>query len=477
MIRTSLLAALLLGAAAAPALAFPIAPVTAKFETQAVQLPITGIDNGDIEDSDADDPAIWVHPTDKKLSRVYGTAKNGGLRIYDLQANGIADIDVDSRDAAPGRQRSRFNNVDVQYGFNLNGERVDLVVATDRGQDKLKVWKINPADGSLTDITRDLPQALFGTDIPLSEQSTGYGLALYRDKAADKLYAIVTQRNEPVVAQFELIAGADGKVSSSLVQKWTFPDTHKGQDLRFEDDSDPRTEWGPQFEGLTVDQRTGKVYAGQESVGVWTIDLKTGVASDAPLIETRGSGDPDTATYGPFFNADSPVSRDIEGLTIYYRAGGEGYLLASSQGAAHGDEATYVDPTGVDDTYAVFNLSDLAYLGSFQVVAGNGIDGGQESDGGDVIGLGLPGFSRGLFIQQDGYNGVNPDGTEDLFGDPSNNNFKFVRWDRIALAGDFNLEIDPRAWDPRAQAAVPAPAALALFGLGALALGRRRRRG
>jgi len=31
-----------------------------------------------------DDPAIWVHPTDSSKSIVIVTAKEGGLRVYDL---------------------------------------------------------------------------------------------------------------------------------------------------------------------------------------------------------------------------------------------------------------------------------------------------------------------------------------------------------------------------------------------------------
>src|SRR5688572_22315589 len=35
----------------------------------------------------ADDPAIWVHPTDRDLSVVIGTDKESGLAVYDLAGN------------------------------------------------------------------------------------------------------------------------------------------------------------------------------------------------------------------------------------------------------------------------------------------------------------------------------------------------------------------------------------------------------
>src|SRR6187401_2100475 len=35
-------------------------------------------------DDEADDPAIWINRADRARSRVTCTAKNGGLRVYDL---------------------------------------------------------------------------------------------------------------------------------------------------------------------------------------------------------------------------------------------------------------------------------------------------------------------------------------------------------------------------------------------------------
>ena len=54
---------------------------------------------------------------------------------------------------------------------------------------------------------------------------------------------------------------------------------HDGQDLRVENEDDPLRDWSPQFEGLVVDQRSGVLFAGQEDVGIWRIDLKNGVAA------------------------------------------------------------------------------------------------------------------------------------------------------------------------------------------------------
>ena len=58
----------------------------------------------------ADDPAIWVHPTDPSLSTIIGTDKLGGLAVYDLGGKQLFYY----ADSSP-------NNVDVRYKFPLAG--------------------------------------------------------------------------------------------------------------------------------------------------------------------------------------------------------------------------------------------------------------------------------------------------------------------------------------------------------------------
>ena len=111
--------------------------------------------------------------------------------------------------------------------------------------------------------------------------------------------------------------------------------------------------------------------------------------------------------------AGNPALKDdIEGIGLYAKADGTGYLVASSQG---------------NDSYAVFRREgDNAYVGSFRVGAdmAAGIDGVSETDGLDVTSLAGSGFPDGLMVAQDGRN-VSP---------PENQNFKLVSWTRIAEA-------------------------------------------
>jgi 3-phytase len=89
--------------------------------------------------SDADDPAIWVAPTDVGRSLILATDKverRGGLYVFGLDGKlrqVITPLD-------------RPNNVDVEYGLALGDRRVDIAVLTERKQHRLRVFEI-PADG------------------------------------------------------------------------------------------------------------------------------------------------------------------------------------------------------------------------------------------------------------------------------------------------------------------------------------------
>ena len=394
--------------------------------------------------NDMDDPAIWIHPRRPAASLVVAAVKRGGIRVYDLEGKTVQSLAPDAD--AQGKPANRFNNVDVQYDFPLRGRGVDIAVASDRIRDRLRVWRID-ADASqpLVDITAPEMPRLFETypdpadpgraslRNPDDGKRTAYGLALYRDRDAGKYFVLVTQAGEAVVAKWELVPTADGRVSARFVRLWRFPYVYRGQDLTRQDKADPARSFSPQFEGLVVDQQTGIAYAGQEDVGIWRIHLKAGEdrAESAPFVETRA------------FDPRSPIARDVEGLTIYYRDGGEGYVLASSQGNAHGKSPTPIP--GVDDTFAVFDRkAPNGYLGSFRIEANTArrIDGVQECDGADVTSVSLPGFPGGLFVTQDGYN-------DDAFhAATSNTNLKFTPWSSIAGGFPGGLKMDS-SYDPR----------------------------
>lgn len=419
--------------------AFATEPVPVRPSLETPNLP-----DNDFE-SDGDDPAIWVHPDRPRRSIVVTAVKDGGLRVYDLAGKLVQTIDPVSTPAGDGR----INNVDIAYGLKLpQGGRIDVAVASDRALDVIRIYRIDgDAAKPLSEISANPNQRAFPQrpkidgsgleDNPVEDQNTAYGLALWHDRDDGHLLAAVTQRGKARLGLFRLRARFDGKVAVDFLRDFRFPLFHNDQDLRVENEDDPLPDWSPQFEGLVVDQRSGVLYAGQEDVGIWRVDLKNGKADAKPFYETRGS------RRSTFFEPKSRISRDVEGLCIYYGPGLTRYLIASSQGNAHGNAPTPDAP--FDDSFVVFTLRPAMpqLLGSFRVRKSGPIDAVQESDGADVISTGLPGFAQGLFVTQDGYN------DDFLTGDPEASNFKYVPWERIARSFDPPLVITPGAWNPR----------------------------
>lgn len=352
---------------------------------------------------DADDPAIYVHPTDAAKSLVIGTLKDGGLSVYDLNGQVTQTI-------SPGEPGDvRFNNVDLVYGFNLGEQNVDLAVASDRENDTLAIFKIDPITRQLTDVTDDnITASIFGVD---DGEQTAYGLATYTSPVSDKSYAFVSQREGNKVAQLELVDDGSGQVSANLVRSLSVPIPTGGE---LED---------AQVEGMVADRELGYLYVGQEKGGIFKFSAEPSGGDAGNLIEAVK---PD----------GSNLEADVEGLTIYYAADGKGYLLASSQG---------------DSTYAAFTREgNNDYLGNFAIGKSGSVDGVEESDGADVINVPLGSqFPSGLLVAQDGSNEpavvVNEDGEVENVS----SNFKFVPWENVANGFPNPLAIDTTSFNPR----------------------------
>lgn len=152
---------------------------------------------------------------------------------------------------------------------------------------------------------------------------------------------------------------------------------------------------GSQPEGCVADDISQTLYIGEEEVGVWMLNA----APDAPAVlkpvDMVGNG---------------ALVADVEGLTLY-RSAVKTLLVVSSQG---------------DNSFAVYDTATLEHLFSFHVAGDSEIDGASETDGLAATAASLPGFPEGLLVVQDGYN-LKPQ---------ENQNFKFVSWKDVRLAGD-----------------------------------------
>ncbi len=226
----------------------------------------------------ADDPAIWVHPTDPSLSVIIGTDKTatGGLGVYDLaghQLHFYAD--------------GRYNNVDVRYGFHLGNATVDIVGTTNRVDKRIDFYKIDPATRALSRI---------GSVPTTSAIVTPRGFAFYKSPTSGKFYAFVSDSGK--TDQYEL-SGASGSVTGSVVRQWTLPNP---------------------TEGLVADDELQRVYLAEENIGgIWRYGAE-------PTASTAGTKIASTTETG------GTIVQDVKGLAMYIATGGAGYLLAISQG-------------------------------------------------------------------------------------------------------------------------------------------------
>jgi 3-phytase len=308
--------------AAAAASAASLEAVSATIETEPVP------HGGDA----ADDPAIWINPSDPAKSTIIGTDKMGGLAVYDLSGKQIQYL--------PDGQ---MDNVDLRDGFKLGGQSVTIVTASNRKDNSIAIYKVNPQSRMLENVAaRSIKHG-----IPV------YGMCMYRSAKTGKIYYFGNSKTG-AVEQWELFENG-GKV-----------DAKKVRSLKL----------GSTVEGCVADDELGHFYISEEAVGIW----KFGAEPDA------GDGRAQVGKVG-----DGNLFADVEGLTIAYGKDGSGYLLVSSQG---------------NHSYVVYRRDgNNEFVKKFRIADGGGVDGAEETDGIDVTTANLgSAFPNGVFVVQDGFN-------------------------------------------------------------------------
>lgn len=356
-----------------------------------------------VEGPDSDDPAVWANPLDGGQSIVITTAKNGGLRSFDLAGQELQRIDPAG---------IRFNNVDMLYNVSIDGKLVDLAIASDRENDTLAIFQIDPATRLLTDITAstlsDEAFSIFGVD---DGEATAYGLASYTSPVDGAHYVFVTQADGALLAQLRIEDAGGGKAGATLVRTLALPVAPGDDPADY------------QAEGITIDRETG--------IGYLTVEGELGLIA----FEAEPTG-------SPFFDLVAPIdfeafTPDLEGVSIMYSRRGNGAIVVSSQG---------------DSSFAVFDRKTWEFKGSFAIGDGRRADGVEESDGLEIYSGALgDAFPRGLLIAHDGSNDPaavfatpdDPDGEVQNF----NTNFKYV--DLRDMARAVGIQFGDRGFDPR----------------------------
>jgi 3-phytase len=280
----------------------------------------------------ADDPAIWVHPEDPARSVVLATDKEAGLGVYDLAGVRFQFV-----------TDGKLNNVDVRYGFLLDGKRVDLVAASNRTDQTIAVYVIDPSTRRLSKV--DARPIRVGIE-------RAYGFALYRSRISGEYYAFVND-GAGATEQWRLFDNGEGRVDAERVRTLAHASG---------------------VEGMVADDRHGVVFIGEEDHGIWKFPAEPDADDEPVLIDRMGE--------------HGHLTADVEGLALYHTADGGGYLIASSQGS---DSFVVYDRTGDND-----------YRCTFTIAATGSIDAVSHTDGVAVSGAALgPTFAYGLFVAQD----------------------------------------------------------------------------
>lgn len=196
-----------------------------------------------------------------------------------------------------------------------------------------------------------------------------YGLCSYKSPIDNEHYVFINDES----GKFEQyqISAQNGLLSGKLVREFAVP---------------------TQPEGCVADAKTKTLYLGEEGTGIW-----------------RTSAEPNGGELELVIKIDKQVLfDDVEGLSIYHGVDKD-YLVASSQG---------------NNSYVLYDLSDLSLAGNFKVTANYqaNVDGASETDGLAVSSFNFGGaFSEGLLVVQDGRN-VMPSQPQ---------NFKLISWNDI----------------------------------------------
>jgi 3-phytase len=289
---------------------------------------------------DSDDPAIWIHPTDPAKSLILGTDKGGGLYTFDLSGKILPDRTKTGL--------ARPNNVDIEQGVILDGQRLDVAIVTERDGGRVRMYRLPQVaeiDGG--------GFAVFAGDSNKWRKPMGVGL--YHRPSDGALFAIVSRKTGPAdgyLWQYRITGNGNGGVRFEKVRQFGAFSGGKGE-----------------IEAIAVDDESGYVYYSDEWGGV----RKYAADPDAP------DANKPLAVLGA-----TGFKEDREGISIYKTGPRTGYILVSDQQAnifrVYPREGTATGPHDQPEI-AVIPVSTL------------------ESDGSEVTSTPLgPSFPRGLFV-------------------------------------------------------------------------------
>lgn len=297
----------------------------------------------------ADDPCIWVDAADPARSLVIGADKKGGLGVYDLAGRELQYL-----------ARPRLNNVDLRHGFPFPDGHGALVAGSNKELDVIDLFRVDPATRTVALVA----------EVPLPAGRSADGLCLYRSARTGDFHVFNTDKDGRIT-QMRLVTGPDGVRGEHV------------RDLKVASET----------EGCVTDDLLGHLFVAEENAGIWRFAAEPDGGEERTRVDRTGWL--------------GHLDHDVEGLAIYPRADGTGWLIASSQGS--------------DDVTVYRREGDHDYVGRFRVAFRGDLV--THTDGLDVAAGPLPPpFERGLLVVQDDENAA------------GNQNFKLVPWGAVAEA-------------------------------------------
>jgi 3-phytase len=276
---------------------------------------------------DTDDPAIWINPADASKSIIVGTDKDtdGGLYAFNLQGKIINKL----------LGLKRPNNVDIEYGFLLNGKKTDIAAVTERETNMVKLY-------SLPDLKEVGTFSVFDGETERGPM----GISMYKNPKTEEIFVIAGRKSGPsdgYLWQY-LLSEKEGKITGNVVRKFG-----KYSGLK-------------EIESIAVDDELGYIYYSDEQFGVHQYYADPEKGNEELLV--FGKGD---------------FKSDVEGISIYPTSASAGYILVSNQ---------------QKNTFNVY-LRENPSKGMVAEIPVSTI----ESDGSEVTNINLgPQFPKGIFV-------------------------------------------------------------------------------
>ncbi|HET9772912.1 MAG TPA: phytase, partial [Acidimicrobiia bacterium] len=347
--------------------------------------PAAAAETAVIADAQANDPAIWVNPTNEAQSLILG-ANDTRLVTYDMTGAVVAQ---DETQVPAGTTAGDVTGVDVRRGVTVGAQPAADIAAV-VGNKIIRFYAIDPATRRLTDMTI-APEGINPETMKWRPRSARK-VCMYTSPVSHTTYAFIMADNGQM-AQLEL-KDVNGKIDAAMVRGGT-------TDASAWDVSEGTVS------GCAVDDAAKALYVSDTKKGI----VKFGAEPTDPT-------DPAGAT---LIDSPAPTGNllpSVKGLAVVGAGDTAGYLIAST---------VDVPSAAVNNKFNVYNRADGTYTGRQFEVAAGAADQCDLTEGIEAaVGNFGAGFATGMFICQDKTNRPASGG-----GTNEANNYKMVRLETV----------------------------------------------